>query len=212
MFTDEHLAALTREERTRLARRLAELAAAEQAPAERAPAEQAPADTAAPAPPDAARPSTPGTTRRRWLAVLALAACAAMIPWTARLATTLPERYVTQHWSITWVGFDSVLLLSFAATGWATLRGGRAVWAAAAVTATLLLCDAWFDLTTASTPSDLTAGAVAAAGEIPLAALLLYLAHRPSGGQARPRFRGSPVVARRWAAGTPRPTWRGPRR
>jgi hypothetical protein len=118
--------------------------------------------------------------------VLALTASAAMIPWTARLATTLPERYVTQHWSITWVGFDSVLVLSFAVTAWATLRGSRAVWAATAVTATLLLCDAWFDITTASTAADRTASAIAGAAEVPLAALLLYLARHPSGTGTRP--------------------------
>jgi hypothetical protein len=166
VFTDDDLASLTREQRARLAHRLAELAAA---------------DPAAPR----ARPA-PGAARRRWLAVLALAACAAMIPWTARLATTLPEHYVTAHWSITWVGFDSVLVLSFAVTAWATLRGARAVWAATAVTATLLLCDAWFDITTASTAADRTASAVAGAAEVPLAALLLYLARRPSPG-AGPR-------------------------
>jgi hypothetical protein len=75
-----------------------------------------------------------------------------------------------------------VLVLSFAVTGWATLRGARTVWAATAVTATLLLRDAWFDITTASTAADRIASAVAGAAEVPLAALLLYLARRPSPG------------------------------
>ncbi|HEY2675056.1 MAG TPA: hypothetical protein VGJ07_32405 [Rugosimonospora sp.] len=201
MITDEVLAALTGEERARLARRLAELAEADRAPAEQTRRRWA------------RRPGAPGSARRRWLAALAVGACAALVPWTARLATTLPERYVTQHWSVTWVGFDSVLLLSFAVTAWATLRAGRAVWAATAVTATLLVCDAWFDITTASTASDLTASAITAAGELPLAALLVYLARHSAGtGHPLRKLRASPVAAPRWAAGTPRPAWRGPRR
>jgi hypothetical protein len=155
VITDEHLAALSTAERERLARRLAALAATPVA-------------------------AVPGPARRRWLAALTLAACLALVPWTVRLAATLPTRYVTQHWSLTWVGFDTLLLLSFAFTGWATLRRSRSVWAATAVTATLLLCDAWFDVTTASTTADLTISAVTAAGgELPLAAALIYLARRP---------------------------------
>jgi hypothetical protein len=118
-------------------------------------------------------------SRRRLLAVLAFGACLAMIPWTVALANDLPDRYVTLHWSTTWVGFDSLLMLSFAVTGLATWRHHRARWAAALVTATLLACDAWFDVSTASTVPDMIGSAVtAAAGELPLAALLVFLAYR----------------------------------
>jgi hypothetical protein len=59
---------------------------------------------------------------------------------------------------------------------------GRPAVVATAVTVTLLGCDAWFDLTTASTMSDAVTSAVTAvAGELPLAALLGVLvlrAHR----------------------------------
>jgi hypothetical protein len=152
-ISDAQLRALTGEQRAHLARRLAALGATGSA--------------------------SPARHRRRWPAVLALGACVAMIPWTAMLAATLPDRYVIRHWSTTWVGFDSLLTISFAVTAWAIWRQHQARWAATVVTATLLACDAWFDVTTASTVQDLVGSAITAAvGELPLAALLLYLAGR----------------------------------
>ena len=95
------------------------------------------------------------------------------------IAFTLPDQYLTRHWSATWVGFDTLLLLSFAVTGLAARRSGQGLRTATTVTATLLLCDAWFDITTASTTNNLVASVVtAAAGEIPLAAVLLYIVSR----------------------------------
>lgn len=151
-ITDEHLLALSTEQRAHLARRLAALA----------------------------RASKPA--RRRYLpAVLALGACVAMVPWTYMLAMTLPQRYVTHHWDTTWVGFDILLLASFAATGIAALaarRRGHALWAATIVTATLLCCDAWFDITTATRASLASSVVTAVAGNLPLAGLMLFLGYR----------------------------------
>jgi hypothetical protein len=121
----------------------------------------------------------PGRWRRGWAGALALAASFAMVPWTAGLAARLPHRYVAHHWNATWVGFDTLLLLSFAVTGWTAWRHSQAATAATAVTITMLGCDAWFDLTTASTSADLVTSAVTAvAGELPLAAVLGYLVRR----------------------------------
>jgi hypothetical protein len=161
VISDAQLLALTHEQRAHLARRLARLGAT--APA-------APAGTPA---------TVTAQRRRRWLALIAFGACVAMIPWTVMLAGNLPDRYVTLHWSTTWVGFDSLMIVSFAVTGLLTWRHHRARWAAALVTATLLACDAWFDVSTASTVTDLVGSAVTAAlGELPLAALLIYLTVR----------------------------------
>jgi hypothetical protein len=166
VISDAQLRALTGAQRAQLARRLAALDTSEAAEVAEAPGRWS-----------ARRRSR--WSRRRWLAILAFGACVAMVPWTVMLANSLPDRYVTLHWSITWVGFDSLLMLSFAVTGLATWRHHRARWAAALVTATLLACDAWFDVSTASTVPDVIGSAVTAvAGELPLAALLLILAHR----------------------------------
>ena len=163
VISDAQLRALTHEQRAHLARRLAALGA------------HAPAFAGRTAPDRTA----PGQLRRRWLALIAFGACVAMIPWTVMLAGSLPDRYVTLHWSTTWVGFDSLMIVSFAVTGFLTWRHHRARWAAALVTATLLACDAWFDVSTASTVTDLVGSAITAAvGELPLAALLVYLTVR----------------------------------
>ncbi len=164
-LSDDDLAALSAEERNELARRLAALSA----PASRT----------------ASRRRSP---LRRWApVVLGIGACLAMIPWIMRLAATLPDRYVTYHWSTTWVGFDSLLLVSFAVTAWATRRRGSAYQMATLVTATLLGCDAWFDVTTAASGADLTASLITAiAGELPLAAILIYLGFRSDAGRAAP--------------------------
>jgi len=164
VISDAQLQALTTEQRAHLALRLAALGTG-----------------VAPAAPVAGTP-----WRRRWLALLAFGGCVALIPWTAMLAATLPDRYVTPHWSTTWVGFDSLLIVSFALTGLATVRRHPARWAAALVTATLLACDAWFDVSTAGTVSDLVGSAITAvAGELPLAAVLIYLAVRGRPAHAR---------------------------
>jgi hypothetical protein len=130
--------------------------------------------TTAPASTAAIRPA-PGRRRHRFAALLALAACVAMIPWTLRLAATLPDRYVAHHWSATWVGFDTLLLISFAITSWAIWRHHRAVVTTTMITVTLLGCDAWFDMTTVSNGSDLMVSGTTAAAELVLGALLLYL-------------------------------------
>jgi hypothetical protein len=169
VISDAQLLALTHEQRAQLARRLAALGAHDPA-------------------------GVPAPRRRRWPAVVAFGAFVAMIPWTVMLAGSLPDRYVTLHWSTTWVGFDSLLMASFAVTGLLTWRHHRARWAATLVTATLLACDAWFDVSTASTVPDLVGSAITAAlGELPLAALLIYLAVR--GREPSPAVDRGPAAA-----------------
>ena len=111
------------------------------------------------------------------LAVVAIGAALAMIPWTILLGLDLPARYVARHWSVTWVGFDAALIVGFTTIGAAAWLHSRVLAPAAIVTATLLACDAWFDLTTAS-PHDLGGSMLTALGEIPIAAALAYLVAR----------------------------------
>ncbi|MEN3307336.1 MAG: hypothetical protein V7603_3538 [Micromonosporaceae bacterium] len=95
-----------------------------------------------------------------------------LIPWIAYLGVTLPDHYVANNWSATWVGFDILLLFMFAATavlGW--LRRQLLILTGFA-SGVLLLCDAWFDLMT-SGPGDLWESVASAALEIPIAILLI---------------------------------------
>jgi hypothetical protein len=117
--------------------------------------------------------------RRRSFATVMTVATIALIPWIVLLGLTLPHRYVAGHWTLTWVGFDLLLLAALGATGWFAWKKKEAVILAALASGTLLTCDAWFDVTTASGPTDVTVSIVTAALlELPLAVLLFVTAHR----------------------------------
>jgi hypothetical protein len=111
--------------------------------------------------------------------VTTLACAAALIPWTLALAATLPSRYVAANWNMTWVGFDLGLTIALAAAGlaiWKRHAWGRPL---SVLAATLLVCDAWFDVTTAASTTDLAHSAITAAlVELPLAAMLLLASRR----------------------------------
>jgi hypothetical protein len=115
------------------------------------------------------------------IALLALVAVA-LVPWTLYLTFTLPSRHVTFHYDLAWVGFDIGLAASFAATAWAAFRGSQWLVPLAAVTGTMLCCDAWFDIVTSRSGSEMwEAVAEAVFVELPLAALcglIVYDAER----------------------------------
>jgi hypothetical protein len=78
--------------------------------------------------------------------LFSIIACTVLVGWIIVLVLTLNRDYTATHWRLAWVGFDIVLLAAFAATGWAFWRGRQIVIACLLVTATLLCCDAWFDV------------------------------------------------------------------
>jgi len=82
----------------------------------------------------------------RWVALLLTAIAAGLIVWTLYLSYALPARHVTDHWRIAWAGFDIGLALAIGTTALGVLREAQWVDATAAVAATLLVTDAWFDI------------------------------------------------------------------
>jgi hypothetical protein len=88
-----------------------------------------------------------GTDLSRWFSAGIVALLLGLIPWTAFLAVTLHGRFEARHWDVAWVGFDAVLIAVFAYTAWAAWFRRQILVATALVAATLLLCDAWFDVT-----------------------------------------------------------------
>jgi hypothetical protein len=101
-----------------------------------------------------------------------------LVPWIVYLHVTLPRHYTATHWPRTWVVFDSALILSLSWTAYLAVRArsSRTQWST--ISATLLLCDAWFDVSTA-TAADLPVSALMASlVELPLAALLYAGARR----------------------------------
>ena len=135
--------------------------------------------------------TAPDRRRQRWAVALPMAASLAMIPWILVLAASLPDRYVTNHWNVTWVGFDILELVSFAVTSWTAWRRLPAARAATAVSITLLVCDAWFNTTTIVTTADLITSVVTTGAGLPYAVALLYLRQprRASGPRSAPDIR-----------------------
>jgi hypothetical protein len=82
-----------------------------------------------------------------------------MIPWIVYLGFTLPQNYTVRNWPLTWLGFDSLLVVFMAATAVLTWLHRQVLVFPAFTTGILLICDAWFDLTTAG-PSDLVTSLV----------------------------------------------------
>ncbi|MET7418824.1 hypothetical protein [Dactylosporangium sp. NPDC005555] len=118
-----------------------------------------------------------GERVRRRFVVVAVTAALLMVPWVVALAWTLPPRYLAGQWPATWVGFDLVLAAALAGTAWAAVRRRQVVLLTAIVSATLLVCDAWFDIMTAAGPDRWISLGTALLAELPLAAWLFYIAH-----------------------------------
>ena len=119
-------------------------------------------------------------SRRRRVGVLfSIIACLALAAWIIVLALTLHRSFHTHYWRGAWVGFDILEFLGFAATGWALWRGRQIAIAFLLITATLLCCDAWFDVILDSGTHDIW-GSVASAVfiELPLAFLMFNAARR----------------------------------
>ncbi|BCJ39170.1 hypothetical protein Athai_66730 [Actinocatenispora thailandica] len=118
----------------------------------------------------------PGTRTFRLVGAAFAVAAAAMVPWLAILSRTLPSSARAHNWSLAWVGFDVLLALGLAATGWLAWRRHRGVVVTATATATMLVIDAWFDVLTSAPGGDLDqALLLAGCCELPVAAGCLAL-------------------------------------
>ncbi len=114
----------------------------------------------------------------RWMALLLGLVAVGLVPWILYLTFTLPSRHVTLHYDLAWVGFDIALAASFVATTWAILRGSHWLVPLAAVTGTMLVCDAWFDVVTSRGGSEMwEAIAEALLAELPLAAVCGFIVY-----------------------------------
>jgi hypothetical protein len=129
---------------------------------------------------DMPRLSSPGSTRRRkWFLLGTIVCCMLLAVWIGVLAVTLPRYYRAGGWRGAWVGFDLAELAAFAATAWAAWRGRQVLIMCLIVLATLLLCDAWFDVTlNVRTSGFLVSLLSALLIEIPLAILAILGARR----------------------------------
>ena len=175
MINVDELRRLSRAERTELA---CALAALDTSPADDAPADDAAAGPQQPSP--LTESDLPGSPRSRAIALVAVIGCGLLLAaWIGVLAVTLPRYYRSGGWRGAWVGFDLGLLVTFAITAWAGWRHRQLVIICLVVLATLLCCDAWFDVTLDLRTSDfLVSVLMALCVELPLAALAVIGARR----------------------------------
>jgi hypothetical protein len=139
----------------------------------------------------------------RWLGPLALFCAVALIPWMVYLAKTLPSRQRAVDYDIAWIGYDAAMAVVLAALAYCALRRKPATGAIAAVLATMLVIDAWFDIVTTEKRDQLMmAIASAALAEIPLAIICAWVAINAERVQTRAyrsmrmRWEGSVELAR----------------
>jgi hypothetical protein len=117
--------------------------------------------------------------RARRLAWVYLIVAVGLIVWTFFLALSLPKENLEHHYRLTWVGFDLIEVLAIYLTAHMAFRLDARVVYPATVVATLLVADAWFDITTSTTAQAATQALILAlVVELPAAAFSLYVAHR----------------------------------
>lgn len=111
-----------------------------------------------------------------WVAPLFAVLGVATVPWTVYLSMTLPQHARITTYRTAWVGFDVILVIALLATAHAAWRGHWGVGLVASATATLLVVDAWFDVTTSSSVEFVSAMLSAVLVELPLALLCTWIA------------------------------------
>jgi hypothetical protein len=103
---------------------------------------------------------------------------AGTVPWTVYLSLTLPDHARAHNYRLAWVGFDVMLIVAMLATAVLAWRGRRLAGQAAGCTATMLIVDAWFDVTTSGHSEVRLALLLALVVELPLAVLCGWIALR----------------------------------
>lgn len=118
-------------------------------------------------------------SRRRFALIVTACICVALAAWIAILAMTLHKHFVVRHWPVVWVGLDLAELASFVAMAWAAWKERQIVIVLMIITASLLLCDAWFDVASAYGSHTFLVSVISAVcAELPLAFMLLTGARR----------------------------------
>jgi hypothetical protein len=121
---------------------------------------------------------SPQSPLPRWVPRLLALVAIALIPWTLWLTFTLPSRHVTVDYDLAWTGFDVALAAAIGATAWMIVRGSRWLVPLAAVAGTMLVCDAWFDITTSTGMTERTLAILEAIfAELPLAAICGWIVY-----------------------------------
>ena len=114
----------------------------------------------------------------RWVVAFFLGGAVVLIPWIVLMFTVPNVVNVPKHWELVWGGFDCFLVLGFARTAFNLIRRSPRGAVTAAMTGTMLLIDAWFDVLTTHRGGQLISILMAAFAEIPCALICFYVSRR----------------------------------
>jgi len=104
---------------------------------------------------------------------LLVLSCFVLAGWMIYLMVDLPVSYRAQNWDLAWIGFDGAMLTTLSATTWSIWKRRQLAIPASMVSATFLIIDSWFDVTTSQAGIDFKLALLSALlVEIPLALLL----------------------------------------
>ncbi len=112
--------------------------------------------------------------RRRIILITVTIAGVCLFPWIGYLAVSLPDASRAEAWKAAWVGFDIGLALVLLSTAWLGYHRRLLTMIGLTVASTLLLVDAWFDLTLSFHTSEQAGSIIDAFVEIPFALLLMF--------------------------------------
>jgi hypothetical protein len=138
-----------------------------------------PMSIATPTSPDSLSPSPSSDVRLpvpAWVAPAFAGLAGALVPWIGYLALSLPVT-ARAYDRLPWVGFDIGLMAILALTAIWAWRGSVRVAFAATASATMLIVDAWFDVTTSIRSVDVVQALATAVVEVSLAGVCLWIAH-----------------------------------
>jgi hypothetical protein len=114
-----------------------------------------------------------------WVASLYAVLGVLTVPWIIYLGLTLPTRHISRNWDVSWVGLDITIVFFLLLNALFSYRESKWLVMSATATATLLVTDAWFDITSEHAGRPLQeAIALAAFVELPLALLTFSVALR----------------------------------
>ena len=105
----------------------------------------------------------------RWLGPFAVCFLAGFLPWIVYLSLTIPARNRTSHYDVAWIGFDCAMWVVIGLLAFCAFTGRAATGPFAAVAATMLVLDGWFDVTTSQGANFTSALVLALCAELPLA-------------------------------------------
>jgi hypothetical protein len=114
----------------------------------------------------------------RWAVAFFLGGAVVLIPWIVLMFTVPREVNVPPHWVLVWGGFDCFLVLGFAVTAFRLMTRSPRGAVTSAMTGTMLLIDAWFDVLTTHRGGQFVSILMAVFAEIPCALICFYVSRR----------------------------------